>query len=97
MNRVLVIDDDRALCSLIKEFLEPEFQVESASRGDEGARRAQDDEFSDTDGLCRISAYPPSVARARPVDGIRAAVDRLADALRPHRLRLRLEVSANRR
>ncbi len=45
-NRVLVIDDDRELCKLVKEFLEPEFQVYSVSRGDEGARRAQDDNFS---------------------------------------------------
>lgn len=46
MKRLLVIDDDRELCSLVKEFLEPEFQVEVATRGDEGARRAQDDDFS---------------------------------------------------
>lgn len=46
MNRVLVIDDDRELCSLVKEFLEPEFQVESVTRGDDGAHRAQDDAFS---------------------------------------------------
>lgn len=46
MNRLLVIDDDRELCALVKEFLEPEFQVDSVTRGDDGVRRAQDEAFS---------------------------------------------------
>ena len=41
MDRILIIDDDVALCELVTEFLEPlGFQIESVHRGDLGAERA---------------------------------------------------------
>ena len=46
MNRVLVIDDDSGICSLIKEYLEPEFHIETEGRGDDGAQRALVGDFA---------------------------------------------------
>jgi len=41
-TRILMIDDDRTLCQLVKEFLEPfGFRVESAFTGPDGLRRMQ--------------------------------------------------------
>jgi two-component system response regulator CpxR len=41
MEKVLIIDDDVALCELVTEYLEPlGFQVEAVNRGDTGAERA---------------------------------------------------------
>ena len=41
MERILVIDDDVALCDLVREYLEPlDFEIESVHRGDAGAERA---------------------------------------------------------
>ena len=41
MDRILVIDDDVELCSLVGEYLEPEgFQIESVYDGDRGLERA---------------------------------------------------------
>ena len=41
MERLLVIDDDRALCELVREYLEPlGFEIEFVHRGDLGAERA---------------------------------------------------------
>lgn len=41
MDRILVIDDDVELCSLVSEYLRPEgFQVESAHDGNSGLNRA---------------------------------------------------------
>ena len=41
MDRILVIDDDVELCSLVSEYLEPEgFQVESVHDGERGLERA---------------------------------------------------------
>jgi DNA-binding response OmpR family regulator len=43
MERVLVIDDDVALCELLTEYLAPEgFQAESVHDGEEGLERASD-------------------------------------------------------
>jgi two-component system response regulator CpxR len=40
-HRILVIDDDRELCELVAEYLEPEgFQVESVHDGPQGVERA---------------------------------------------------------
>jgi two-component system response regulator CpxR len=42
VDRILVIDDDVELCSLVSEYLRPEgFQVESAHDGNSGLARAQ--------------------------------------------------------
>ena len=42
VDRILVIDDDVELCSLVSEYLRPEgFQVESAHDGNSGLSRAQ--------------------------------------------------------
>ncbi len=46
MNRVLLIDDDSEMCSLVKEFLEPEFHIEAIGRGDDGAKRALEADFA---------------------------------------------------
>jgi DNA-binding response OmpR family regulator len=44
--RLLVIDDDRKLCRLIKDYLEPMgYLVESAHSGPEGLEKASDQEF----------------------------------------------------
>ncbi len=41
MERILIIDDDTALCELVGEYLEPlGFTVEAVHRGDTGAERA---------------------------------------------------------
>ena len=41
VDRILVIDDDVELCSLVSEYLEPEgFQVESAPDGNRGLEQA---------------------------------------------------------
>src|ERR1041384_511994 len=41
MDRILVIDDDVELCSLVTEYLEPEgFQVEAVHDGEAGLERA---------------------------------------------------------
>ena len=41
MERILVIDDDVALCELVIEYLEPlGFEIEPVHRGDLGAERA---------------------------------------------------------
>ena len=41
MDRILVIDDDVELCSLVTEYLEPEgFQVEAVHDGEQGLERA---------------------------------------------------------
>ena len=41
MERILVIDDDVALCDLVREYLEPlGFEIVSVHRGDAGAERA---------------------------------------------------------
>ncbi|MDQ5845631.1 MAG: response regulator transcription factor [Acidobacteriota bacterium] len=41
MDRILIIDDDVALCELVTEYLEPlGFEIESIHRGDIGAERA---------------------------------------------------------
>src|SRR5438105_13981019 len=41
MDRVLIIDDDFELCSLVSEYLEPEgFRVESVHDGETGLQRA---------------------------------------------------------
>lgn len=45
-NRLLVIDDDRKLCRLIQEYLEPMgYAVESAHTGPEGLEKAQAEEW----------------------------------------------------
>lgn len=46
MNHVLVIDDDHGICALIKEYLEPEFHIETEGRGDTGAQRALAGDFA---------------------------------------------------
>jgi len=46
VKKLLVIDDDRKLCALLTEYLEPEgFAVESVYDGVEGARKAFDGDF----------------------------------------------------
>jgi len=41
VDRILVIDDDVELCSLVSEYLQPEgFQVESVHDGERGLERA---------------------------------------------------------
>ncbi len=41
MERILIIDDDTALCELVGEYLQPlGFAVEAVHRGDTGAERA---------------------------------------------------------
>lgn len=46
MERVLVIDDDVALCELLTEYLAPEgFQTESVHDGEQGLQRASDGEY----------------------------------------------------
>lgn len=46
MNRVLVIDDDAALCELLTEYLAPEgFQAESVHDGEKGLVRACDGDY----------------------------------------------------
>src|SRR3984893_12994210 len=41
MDRILIIDDDIALCELVTEYLGPlGFEIESVHRGDTGAERA---------------------------------------------------------
>jgi len=46
MERVLVIDDDVALCELLTEYLAPEgFQAESAHDGEKGLERACDGDY----------------------------------------------------
>lgn len=45
-TRVLVIDDDRELCGLIRAYLEPlGYEVQAEHRGDEGAERAVAEKF----------------------------------------------------
>jgi len=45
MERILIIDDDVALCELVAEYLEPlGFQIEAVHRGDAGAQRALESE-----------------------------------------------------
>jgi two-component system, OmpR family, response regulator CpxR len=45
MERILIIDDDVALCELVAEYLEPlGFQIEAVHRGDAGAKRALESE-----------------------------------------------------
>lgn len=47
MERILVIDDDVALCELVSEYLQPlGFELEFAHRGDIGAERALSGEHS---------------------------------------------------
>jgi DNA-binding response OmpR family regulator len=47
MGELLIIDDDVALCDLVKEYLEPlGFHVEAVHRGDTGAERALAGEHS---------------------------------------------------
>lgn len=47
MDQILIIDDDVALCELVKEYLEPlGFEVEPVHRGDLGAQRALEGEHS---------------------------------------------------
>lgn len=47
MERILVIDDDVALCELVREYLQPlGFELEFAHRGDLGAERALSGEYS---------------------------------------------------
>jgi DNA-binding response OmpR family regulator len=46
MNRVLIIDDDAEMCALLQELLEPEFQITSRQRGDEGAALAAQGDFA---------------------------------------------------
>lgn len=47
MDRILVIDDDRELCELVKEYLEPEgFNVESVHEGQQGVGRALSGEYA---------------------------------------------------
>lgn len=47
MEKILIIDDDVALCELVTEYLEPlGFQVDSVHRGDAGAERALAGEYS---------------------------------------------------
>ena len=46
MDRVLIIDDDFELCSLVSEYLEPEgFRVESVHDGETGLQRAQNGNY----------------------------------------------------
>ena len=46
-SRILVIDDDRKLCRLIREYLEPNgYEVETVHSGPDGLERAQSDQFS---------------------------------------------------
>ena len=41
MDRLLIIDDDVALCELVTEYLEPlGFEIESVHRGDAGVEQA---------------------------------------------------------
>ncbi len=45
-SKILLVDDDRKLCRLIKEYLSPKgFQVETAYTGQEGLERALAEEF----------------------------------------------------
>jgi two-component system response regulator CpxR len=47
MERILIIDDDVALCELVTEYLEPlGFEIERVHRGDLGAERALAGEYS---------------------------------------------------
>lgn len=47
MERILIIDDDVALCELVTEYLEPlGFEIEAIHRGDEGAKRALEGKHS---------------------------------------------------
>jgi two-component system response regulator CpxR len=46
MDRVLIIDDDSEMCALLKEFLEPEFQIEAAHDGETGAHRANEGNYA---------------------------------------------------
>lgn len=47
MDQILIIDDDVALCELVKEYLEPlGFQIEAVHRGDVGVERALAGEHS---------------------------------------------------
>ena len=46
-NRILIIDDDVALCDLLKNYLQQEgYQIETAYDSQEGLRKAQSDENS---------------------------------------------------
>src|ERR1700757_1918022 len=46
MDRVLIIDDDFELCSLVSEYLEPEgFRVESVHDGETGLQRASNGNY----------------------------------------------------
>ncbi len=45
-TKILIVDDDKKLCRLIKEYLSPKgFQVESVYTGTEGLNRALNEEF----------------------------------------------------
>ncbi len=47
MNRVLIIDDDIELCSLLKDYLEPEgFRIETAHDSESGLKRVFSCEYS---------------------------------------------------
>ena len=47
MDRLLVVDDDTELCSLVTRYLEAEgFQVDSANHGREGIERALSGDYS---------------------------------------------------
>ena len=47
MNKILIIDDDKDLCELLRDYLTPEgFTVESIHNGSDGAERAVSGEFA---------------------------------------------------
>ena len=47
MDRILIIDDDVALCELVTEYLEPlGFEIQAVNRGDQGAEAALSGKFS---------------------------------------------------
>lgn len=47
MDRILIIDDDVALCELVTEYLEPlGFEIQAVNRGDQGAETALSGNFS---------------------------------------------------
>jgi len=46
MERVLIIDDDCEMCALVKELLEPEFQIVAAHDGEAGVHRASEENYA---------------------------------------------------
>ena len=64
MDRILIIDDDVALCELVTEYLEPlGFAVEAVHQGHAGAERAVTGEHS----LVVLDVMLPRPGRVRSV------------------------------